>query len=80
MGNTSVRTAFTLDGKTAIVTGAGAGANVELKGPVLGPGRIPLGKMGDPEEIEMAVLFCASPASRVVAGQLLTVDGGFQVS
>jgi NAD(P)-dependent dehydrogenase (short-subunit alcohol dehydrogenase family) len=57
-----------------------AGANIELKGPILGPGRIPLGKMGDPEDIAMAALFFASPASRLITGQLLAVDGGFQVS
>ncbi|MES1265335.1 MAG: SDR family oxidoreductase, partial [Variovorax sp.] len=49
-------------------------------GPIMGPGRIPLGKMGDPEDIAMAALFFASPASRLVTGQLLAVDGGFQVS
>ena len=57
-----------------------AGANIELKGPIMGPGRIPLGKMGEPEDIAMAALFFASPASRLITGQLLAVDGGFQVS
>jgi len=57
-----------------------AGDKIELKGPIMGPGRIPLGKMGEPEDIAMAVLFFASPASRLVTGQLLAVDGGFQVS
>jgi NAD(P)-dependent dehydrogenase (short-subunit alcohol dehydrogenase family) len=57
-----------------------ASGNIELKGPIMGPGRIPLGKMGDPDDIAMAALFFASPASRLVTGQLLAVDGGFQVS
>ena len=57
-----------------------AGGAIELKGPLMGPGRIPLGKMGDPEDIAMAALFFASPASRLITGQLLAVDGGFQVS
>ena len=57
-----------------------ASGNIELKGPIMGPGRIPLGKMGDPEDIAMAALFFASPASRLVTGQLMAVDGGFQVS
>ena len=57
-----------------------AGDKIELKGPIMGPGRIPLGKMGEPQDIAMAVLFFASPASRLVTGQLLAVDGGFQVS
>ena len=59
---------------------AASAAGVEMKGPILGPGRIPLGKMGDPRDIAMAALFFASPASRLVTGQLLAVDGGFQVS
>lgn len=57
-----------------------ASAGVELKGPIMGPGRIPLGKMGEAEDIAMAALFFASSASRLVTGQLLAVDGGFQVS
>jgi NAD(P)-dependent dehydrogenase (short-subunit alcohol dehydrogenase family) len=35
--------------------------------------------MGDPDDIAMAALFLASPASRYITGQLLAVDGGFQV-
>jgi NAD(P)-dependent dehydrogenase (short-subunit alcohol dehydrogenase family) len=59
---------------------AASTAGVEMKGPIMGPGRIPLGKMGEPEDIAMAALFFASPASRLITGQLLAVDGGFQVS
>jgi NAD(P)-dependent dehydrogenase (short-subunit alcohol dehydrogenase family) len=57
-----------------------ASSAIELKGPILGPGRVPLGGMGEPNDIAMAALFFASPASRYVTGQLLAVDGGFQVS
>jgi NAD(P)-dependent dehydrogenase (short-subunit alcohol dehydrogenase family) len=56
-----------------------ASATIELKGPILSPGRVPLGRMGDPDDIAMAALFFASPASRYITGQLLAVDGGFQV-
>lgn len=46
----------------------------EQKGSILE--RIPLGKMGKPEEVANAVLFFASPLSSYVTGQVLTVDGG----
>jgi len=57
-----------------------ASAAIELKGPILGEGRIPLGGMGDVRDIANAALFLASPASRYITGQLLAVDGGFLVS
>ena len=38
--------------------------------------QIPMAKMGDPEDIANAVLFLASPLSKYITGQVLTVDGG----
>lgn len=38
--------------------------------------RIPLGRMGRPEEIAEVVLFLASSLSDYMTGQVLTVDGG----
>jgi 3-oxoacyl-[acyl-carrier protein] reductase len=38
--------------------------------------RIPLGVLGQTEDIAGAALYLASPAARYVTGQVLTVDGG----
>ena len=37
---------------------------------------IPLGRIGEPEEVADAILFLASPAARFVTGAALPVDGG----
>ncbi|MGO8858267.1 MAG: SDR family NAD(P)-dependent oxidoreductase [Steroidobacteraceae bacterium] len=55
-------------------------AAFKIRGPMIGPGRIPMGRIADPKEVAQAVLFFASPASRYITGQLLGVDGGFMVS
>jgi 2-deoxy-D-gluconate 3-dehydrogenase len=39
--------------------------------------RIPLGRLGTPEEVASAVLFLASPAASLVTGTCLLVDGGW---
>ncbi len=38
--------------------------------------RIPLGRVGTPDDLIGAVLFFVSPASSFVTGQILTIDGG----
>jgi gluconate 5-dehydrogenase len=38
--------------------------------------RIPLGRIGESEDIMGAVLFLVSPASNFITGQVLYLDGG----
>lgn len=42
--------------------------------------RIPMGRLGDPEELVGPVLFLAGPGSSYVSGTTLVVDGGFLAS
>ena len=39
-------------------------------------GKVPLGRLGEPDDIADACLFLASPAARWITGQNLAVDGG----
>lgn len=55
-------------------------ASEAARGPITQEGRMPLNRIGVPADIANAVLFFASPASSYITGQLLAVDGGFQVS
>ncbi len=38
--------------------------------------RIPLGRIGEPEDVMRAALFLVAPASDFITGQILYVDGG----
>ena len=50
------------------------------EGPILQPGRLPVGRFGRPIDVAGAVLFLASAASSYITGQVIMVDGGFDVS
>jgi len=41
--------------------------------------QIPLGRMGDPQDVADAVLFLVSDAASFITGHILTVDGGLTV-
>lgn len=84
-GSDNIRVNAVLPGGTATPGAAEASAKMraagyELKGPMVHPGRIPLGAMGTPQDIAAACLFLASPAARYITGQCLAVDGGFLIS
>lgn len=40
---------------------------------------IPMGRVGEPEDVADVILFLASPASRYMTGQVVVVDGGLLV-
>jgi len=57
-----------------IQTDMTAALSEQLRGELLKS--IPLGSLGQPEDIARAVLFLAGPSARYITGQVLTVDGG----
>lgn len=57
-----------------IETDMTVGLSEELRAGVLK--QIPMGCLGQPDDIAHAALFLASPAARYVTGQVVTVDGG----
>jgi NAD(P)-dependent dehydrogenase (short-subunit alcohol dehydrogenase family) len=42
--------------------------------------RVPMGRMGDPQELTAAVVFLAGDAASYVTGQVLAVDGGLTIA
>ncbi|MFL6244143.1 MAG: SDR family NAD(P)-dependent oxidoreductase, partial [Acidimicrobiia bacterium] len=40
--------------------------------------RVPLRRLGEPDDIALAVAYLASPASSFVTGKILEVDGGIE--
>jgi NAD(P)-dependent dehydrogenase (short-subunit alcohol dehydrogenase family) len=41
--------------------------------------RIPLGRVGEPEEVAAPVVFLASPQASLITGATLMVDGGWTI-
>ena len=75
-----IRVNAVLPGGVATERAASSVVHKPARGPMTQPDRFPLGRMATPEDIALAVLFLASPAAGYITGQLLAVDGGFQVS
>jgi len=57
-----------------IVTDMTDGLGEEIKAAILG--KIPLGELGEAEDVAAAVAFLAGPGARYITGQTLVVDGG----
>jgi NAD(P)-dependent dehydrogenase (short-subunit alcohol dehydrogenase family) len=64
----------------SLATEAMKGSGLQIGGPMMMPGRLPMARMARPEEIASACLFLASPAASYITGHALAVDGGFLVS
>ena len=63
----------------AVPVGDPEPSTVRLGGPAMEPGRLLMG-LGSCEDIAAGILYLASPASRFMTGQVLTLDGGFLIS
>jgi len=84
-GKHGIRVNAVLPGGTATEGAREATADMSARGltvsgPIMTPGRLPLGMMGEPDDIANACLFLAGDRAKAITGQLLAVDGGFLVS
>ncbi len=75
-----IRVNSVLPGGMSSEGGKNISAQYKIRGPMLGAGRIPLGRVADPGEVALVVLFLVSPAASYVTGQNLAADGGYLVS
>lgn len=69
-------------GTTAILQAAIASIKdpAELKALEVFNERIPLGRVGQPDDVAKVVLFLASPMADYITGEVVIVDGGFLLS
>jgi NAD(P)-dependent dehydrogenase (short-subunit alcohol dehydrogenase family) len=75
-----IRVNSLLPGGMSSEGGHNISASYKIRGPMIGPGRIALGRVAAPLEVAQVALFLASPASSYVTGQILAADGGYLVS
>lgn len=68
---------FDLTGKVAIVIGGSRGLG---KGMAKYKEKIPMGRLGTPEDMATTAVFLAADASAYVTGQMIYVDGGWLVN
>ncbi len=57
----------------------GASAALNSAGWEAAKGRVPMGRLGQPDEIAAAIVFLASPEASYITGQRLAVDGGLRL-
>ena len=75
MGPSGIRVNAVAPGTVETALTLGLASSEELV--ALGRERVPLGRLGDPEEIAAAVAFLSSPAAAYITGHVLVVDGGW---
>ena len=80
----AIQTSYTLGAYGAkIYTGNMVGMSIALElGPVLTAiiDHIPLGRVGQQQDVAGAVIFLASPAGSMITGASIAVDGGWSVA
>ncbi|WP_297542897.1 SDR family oxidoreductase [Amycolatopsis sp.] len=74
-GSASVRFNVVSPGITRTELGAWIAADEKAQSKYLE--KVPLGRIGEPDDVAATVLFLSSPASAYITGQTLAVDGGW---